>query len=127
MTMTMTIQGGAAAMGGAESNLHRQVEEQAADHDIIDWFEGIAENAGPVQTQTLKRILEINRDTVYLRKWLGNDLKVQDLEPEVVEAMYTSLVPLASHADLEPYIQRIADGDDSPLLTAEPITMLSLR
>ena len=113
-------------MGRAESNLE-DVEDDEHD-DIVGWFEGIAQNAGLVQSETLKRIIELNHDTEYLKKWLGNDLKkVGDLEAEVVEALYTSSVPLASHADLEPYIQRIADGDDSQLLTKEPITMLSLR
>ncbi|XP_010268769.1 PREDICTED: jasmonic acid-amido synthetase JAR1-like [Nelumbo nucifera] len=95
------------------------------DYDIIRWFEEVAENAGFVQTQTLRRIIELNFNTEYLRKWLG-DIKVQDMDSTALEALYTSLVPLASHADLEPYIQRIADGDSSPILTQEPISLLSL-
>ena len=109
---TMTVEGAAAASG---------------DQEIIAWFEGVAENAGLVQTQTLRRIIELNHSTEYLQKWLGRDLRVQDLDPVALESLFTSSVPLASHADHEPYIQRIADGDTSPLLTQEPITMLSLR
>ncbi|XP_010905518.1 indole-3-acetic acid-amido synthetase GH3.10 [Elaeis guineensis] len=108
---TMTVEGAAAASG---------------DQEIIAWFEGVAENAGLVQTQTLRRIIELNHSTEYLQKWLGRDLRVQDLDPVALESLFTSSVPLASHADHEPYIQRIADGDTSPLLTQEPITMLSL-
>lgn len=96
------------------------------DEEIISWFEDIAFKAACVQTQTLHRILEQNFGVEYLKKWLGN-LKIQDIEPCALESLYTSLVPLVSHADLEPYIQRIADGDPSPLLTQEPITTLSLR
>ncbi|XP_038981662.1 indole-3-acetic acid-amido synthetase GH3.10-like isoform X2 [Phoenix dactylifera] len=103
------------------------VEGAAADQEIISWFEGLAENAGMVQTQTLRRIIELNHRTEYLQKWLGRDLRVQDLDPAALESLFSSSVPLASHADHEPYIQRIADGDTSPLLTQEPITMLSLR
>ncbi|KAJ8618163.1 hypothetical protein MRB53_014349 [Persea americana] len=95
------------------------------DEEIISWFEDIAFKAACVQTQTLHQILEQNFGVEYLRKWLGN-LKIQDIEPCALESLYTSLVPLVSHADLEPYIQRIADGDPSPLLTQEPITTLSL-
>ncbi|XP_038981663.1 indole-3-acetic acid-amido synthetase GH3.10-like isoform X3 [Phoenix dactylifera] len=102
------------------------VEGAAADQEIISWFEGLAENAGMVQTQTLRRIIELNHRTEYLQKWLGRDLRVQDLDPAALESLFSSSVPLASHADHEPYIQRIADGDTSPLLTQEPITMLSL-
>lgn len=103
------------------------VVSQLDDHDIVQWFEGVAENAGRVQAQTLKRIIQLNHNTEYLRKWLGEVNKMEDMEPAAVEALYTSLVPLASHSDLQPYIQRIADGDGSQLLTQHPITMLSLR
>ncbi|XP_010254564.1 PREDICTED: jasmonic acid-amido synthetase JAR1-like [Nelumbo nucifera] len=95
------------------------------DYDIIRWFEEVAENASFVQTQTLRRIIELNFNTEYLKRWLGN-IKIQDMESKDLESLYTTLVPLASHADLEPYIQRIADGDSSPILTQEPITKLSL-
>ncbi|KAJ6847123.1 jasmonic acid-amido synthetase JAR1 isoform X1 [Iris pallida] len=96
------------------------------DHDIVAWFDSIAEDPGLVQTNTLRRIIETNYETEYLRRWLRSDLRMEDLAPEALESLYTSSVPLASHADLDGYIQRIADGDDSPILTKEPITMLSL-
>ncbi|KAG6738937.1 hypothetical protein POTOM_058564 [Populus tomentosa] len=96
------------------------------DHDIIGWFEDVSEKAGQVQTETLRRILELNCGVEYLKKWLG-DIDVRDMDASALESLYTSLVPLASHADLEPYISRIADGDTAPLLTQQPITLLSLR
>ncbi|KAI8008374.1 Indole-3-acetic acid-amido synthetase GH3.10 [Camellia lanceoleosa] len=96
------------------------------DYDIIRWFEDVAENAGFVQTHTLRRILELNYGVEYLKKWLGCIKNVQDMDANALESLYTSLVPIASHADLEPYIHRIADGDTSPLLTKQPITTLSL-
>ncbi|KAG2717241.1 hypothetical protein I3843_03G167100 [Carya illinoinensis] len=95
------------------------------DHDIIDWFESVSENAGHVQTQTLRRILELNYGVEYLRKWLG-DINIHDMDACALESLFTSVVPLASHADFEPYIQRIADGDTGPSLTQQPITTLSL-
>ncbi|KAH7675848.1 GH3 family protein [Dioscorea alata] len=109
----MTIQSGVAGLN----------EEQ---QDIICWFDGVAESAASAQTETLRRIIEMNHGTEYLSKWLGSDTEIQQAEGEELERLYTRRVPLANHADLEPYIQRIADGDDSPLLTQEPITTLSL-
>ena len=94
--------------------------------DIIRWFEEVCENAGKEQTETLRRILELNHGVDYLKKWLG-DINIQEMDACALESLYTSLVPLASHADLDPYIQRIADGDTSPLLTQQPISSLSLR
>lgn len=98
----------------------------SVDENVISWFESVAENTGLVQTQTLSKILKLNYGVDYLKKWLG-DMDVQDMDDNALESMYTSLVPLSSHADLESYIQRIADGDTSPLLTQQPITTLSLR
>ncbi|RRT74335.1 hypothetical protein B296_00012183 [Ensete ventricosum] len=98
----------------------------AAEDDIVEWFEAAAETAGAVQSQTLRRIIESNLGSEYLGRWLGGDLRVQDLSPAELESLFTSAVPLATHADLEPYIQRIAHGDASAVLTQQPITMLSL-
>lgn len=96
------------------------------DQEIISWFEEITEHAARIQTQTLQQIIQLNFGVEYLKSWLG-DLKIQDMDPCALESLYTSLLPLASHSDFEPYIQRIADGDPFPLLTQEPITTLSLR
>ncbi|CAI9089480.1 OLC1v1024064C1 [Oldenlandia corymbosa var. corymbosa] len=95
--------------------------------DIISWFDEIAEKADEVQTQTLAQILQLNYGVEYLRKWFGDNINdAQSMDANALESLYTSLVPLASHADLDPYIQRIADGDKAPLLTQQPITTLSL-
>ncbi|KAG6419511.1 hypothetical protein SASPL_121733 [Salvia splendens] len=93
--------------------------------DIIGWFDAAAESAAAQQTETLRRILVRNHAAEYLQKWLG-DVDVQRLEASALESLFASSVPLASHADLEPYIRRIADGETTPLLTQEPITTLSL-
>ncbi|XP_065873446.1 indole-3-acetic acid-amido synthetase GH3.10 [Euphorbia lathyris] len=94
--------------------------------NIISWFDRVAETAGVVQRKTLRRILELNCKVEYLKKWLG-EIKIEELDESTLEDLYTSLVPLASHKDIEPFIQRIADGEEtSPLLTQESITTLSL-
>ncbi|KAM7276613.1 hypothetical protein ACFE04_018479 [Oxalis oulophora] len=93
--------------------------------DIVSWFDSIAEKAGEVQTEMLRKILEQNYGVEYLTKYLG-DTKVYELEGSAMESIFKSLVPLVSHADIEPYVQRIADGDTSPLLTQQRITTLSL-
>jgi len=99
---------------------------EAGHDDVIGWFEHVSENAYKVQSETLRRILELNSGVEYLRKWLGT-VDVEKMDDYTLETLFTSLVPIVSHADLDPYIQRIADGETSPLLTQEPITVLSLR
>lgn len=105
--------------------------------DVIRWFEEVAGDAAAAQAETLRRIIETNWGTEYLRKWLVEEdnkggcsphscRSLQDMTDGELESLYTRLVPLASHADLDPYIQRIADGDSSHVLTYNPITTLSL-
>ncbi|PNX98216.1 indole-3-acetic acid-amido synthetase [Trifolium pratense] len=92
---------------------------------IITWFEDVSKNTSSVQTQILSNILKQNHGVEYLKKWLGA-YNVLEMEPCALESLFTSLVPIASHADFEPFIQRISDGDSTPLLTQQPITTLSL-
>ncbi|BAT90176.1 Indole-3-acetic acid-amido synthetase [Vigna angularis] len=95
------------------------------DYDVINWFEHVSHNAGFVQTQLLTQILKQNYGVEYLKKWLGN-YNILEMDACALESLFCSVVPLASHADFEPFIQRIADGDTAPLLTQRPITTLSL-
>eukprot|EP01018_Ginkgo_biloba_P015012 Gb_14667 [translate_table: standard] len=86
--------------------------------EIIKEFEKITKDARRVQEETLKAILQRNAGTEYLQKYGLNGRT--DVES------FKSCVPLVTHADIFPWIQRIADGDTSPILAADPITVLSL-
>lgn len=96
------------------------------EYDIISWFDHVTSNVGSVQTHMLSQILRQNCEAEYLKKWLG-DYNIQDMDDSTLESLFCCVVPLASHADFEPFLQRIADGDTAPLLTHQPITTLSLR
>ncbi|KAF8043263.1 hypothetical protein BT93_A1567 [Corymbia citriodora subsp. variegata] len=104
----------------------RRAHEEC-DSDVIEWFEEACEHAGAVQAEVLRRILAANRGTEYLSRWLRGAEVEEGMDAGALESLYRSLVPLASHADFEPFIQRIADGDTAPVLTQEPIQLLSLR
>ncbi|KAL6126280.1 hypothetical protein ACLB2K_074331 [Fragaria x ananassa] len=85
---------------------------------VIEDFEAMTSDAERIQKETLKKILEQNRSAEYLQLvGLGGRT-----DPE----SFKRFVPLVTHKDLEPYIQRIADGDSSPVLTGRPITTISL-
>lgn len=86
---------------------------------VIESFEASTRDAGRVQIETLRRILEENSDAEYLQS-LGLNGRT---DPDSFKAC----VPLVTHPDLEPYIRRIADGDTSPVLTGKPISSISLR
>ncbi|XP_055824527.1 indole-3-acetic acid-amido synthetase GH3.10-like [Solanum dulcamara] len=94
--------------------------------DMIGWFDEVAENSAAVQRRTLRRILELNHGVEYLKKWIGDIRIHEEMDENELESIYASLVPLASHVDIEPFTKRVADGDTTPLLTQQPITNLSL-
>ncbi|BAT98065.1 Jasmonic acid-amido synthetase [Vigna angularis] len=85
---------------------------------VIEEFERVTKDAGRIQKETLKKILEDNASAEYLLN-LGLNGRT---DPESFKAF----VPLVTHKDLEPYINRILDGDTSSVLTGKPITTMSL-
>uniref|UniRef100_A0A0D9XPW0 Uncharacterized protein n=1 Tax=Leersia perrieri TaxID=77586 RepID=A0A0D9XPW0_9ORYZ len=103
---------GGADMLEKNANLSREEEE------VISRFERTTRDAATVQRETLLRILDENAGVEYLRR-LGLD-GLTDVDS------FHARVPVVTHADLEPYIQRIADGDTSPVLTAKPVTAITL-
>lgn len=88
------------------------------DSTIAD-FEEETRNAAAVQKEVLTQILRHNAETEYLRQRCGLDGHTDALS-------FKERVPLVTHSDLKPYFDRIALGDRSPILTAEPIQTLSL-
>ncbi|XP_057439642.1 jasmonoyl--L-amino acid synthetase JAR4-like [Lotus japonicus] len=85
---------------------------------VIEEFESLTKDAGKVQRETLKRILEDNASAEYLQN-LGLNGRT---DPDSFKAC----VPMVTHKDLEPYIYKIIDGESSSILTGKPITTMSL-
>ncbi|MCL7039223.1 hypothetical protein MKW94_004033 [Papaver nudicaule] len=92
--------------------------EEFNHNNVIEEFDALTKDAGKVQKETLRRILEENSKAEYLLQ-CGLDGRT---DPE----SFKKCIPLADHKDLEPYIQRIADGDTGPVLTGKPLTAISL-
>ncbi|XP_051145386.1 jasmonoyl--L-amino acid synthetase JAR4 [Andrographis paniculata] len=95
-----------------------KMDARCVSETIIEEFEELTKDAGRVQRETLRKILEENGGTEYLRK-CGLDGRT---DPE----SYKACVPLVTHKDLEPYICRIAEGQNASILTRKPITTISL-
>lgn len=92
--------------------------EEFDSEKFIEEFEAMTKDAEIVQRETLKKILEENLSAEYLQ-----NLGLNRTDPE----SFKTCVPLVTHKELEPYIQRIADGEASAILTGKPITTISLR
>ncbi|KAI5069435.1 hypothetical protein GOP47_0015736 [Adiantum capillus-veneris] len=83
--------------------------------DPLEMIEYLTTNAKKVQNQVLATILTRNAKTEYLTRY-SLDGRVLD------KASFKKLIPVVSYEDVEPYINRIANGDKAPILSAEPIS-----
>lgn len=95
------------------------MEERLDPEAVIEEFESLSRDAERVQRETLQKILDENGGAEYLQRW--------GLNGRTDPATFKACVPIVTHSDLEPYIQRIADGTSPCALTGKPITTISLR
>nr|CAB3475731.1 unnamed protein product [Digitaria exilis] len=87
--------------------------------EVIAEFDRLTRNAAAVQLETLRQILDGNAGAEYLQR--------HGLAGRTDPDAFRTCLPVATHDDLEPYIRRVADdGDTSGVLTAKPITSISL-
>ncbi|KAI8023802.1 Jasmonoyl--L-amino acid synthetase JAR4 [Camellia lanceoleosa] len=86
--------------------------------EVIEEFEMLTKDAQSVQKESLQKILEGNRSAEYVKKW--------GLNGRTNHERFKTFVPFVTIKDLEPYIQRVVDGDIFPILTGKPITTISL-
>ncbi|XP_075504848.1 putative indole-3-acetic acid-amido synthetase GH3.1 [Primulina tabacum] len=84
------------------------------DAKALQFIEEMTRNADSVQENVLAEILARNAHTEYLEGYkLG---EATDRET------FKSKIPVVTYEDLHPLIQRIADGDRSPILSAHPVS-----
>jgi hypothetical protein len=99
---------------------------------IIAEFKQETSRARQVQERVLAEILTKNKGTEYLRRYMvrgGNDAEAEaagSCKQQLAEEFRRN-VPLVTHSELKPLFDRIASGDSSPILTADPVHTLSLR
>lgn len=84
------------------------------DKETLDLIENLTRNAADVQVRILSAILERNAETEYLRRF--------GLNGRTDRETFKSLLPVITYEDLQPEIQRIANGDTSQILSAHPIS-----
>ncbi|KAL4271522.1 hypothetical protein GQ457_13G000750 [Hibiscus cannabinus] len=75
-------------------------------------IEELTAHAEQIQEQLLAHILKKNAATEYLSRYLNGKTDTK---------LFKMNVPLVSYEDIKPYIDRIADGDESNILSAESV------
>lgn len=84
------------------------------DAKALQFIEEMTRNADAVQERVLAEILIRNAETEYLRRF--------NLNAATDRETFKSKVPMVTYEHLQPEIQRIANGDRSPILSAHPIS-----
>lgn len=81
-------------------------------------LEELTLNAKQIQDDMLEEILRVNANTEYLQRFLhgSSDKK-----------LFQKNVPMVSYEDVKPYIERVANGEPSHVISGEPITYFSVR
>ncbi|KAK8648782.1 hypothetical protein V6N13_129525 [Hibiscus sabdariffa] len=80
--------------------------------DVLKMIEEVTANAEQIQEQLLAHILNKNAGTEYLSRYVNG---------KTDKELFKTNVPVVSYEDIKPYIDRIADGDESNILSAESI------
>ncbi|XAR64326.1 hypothetical protein NMG60_11024622 [Bertholletia excelsa] len=78
-------------------------------------LESLTIRADRVQEQVLDEILTQNANTEYLRGFLNGQSD---------KRLFKKNVPIVDYEDIKPYIERIANGAPSEIISAQPITEL---
>ncbi|GLT28508.1 hypothetical protein SLA2020_034340 [Shorea laevis] len=81
--------------------------------EALKEIEKLTAKADEVQEDILKEILQRNGETEYLNKHMKGSKDVLE---------FKHLVPVITYKYIYPYIHRIANGEDSSLITGHPIT-----
>ena len=104
-----------------DSSLSSPLGPPACEKDAkaLRFIEEMTRNADTVQENLLAEILRRNAETEYLRRFNLGGATDRDT--------FKSKLPIITYEDLQPEIQRIADGDRSPILSAHPISEFLTR
>ncbi|CAA7025280.1 unnamed protein product [Microthlaspi erraticum] len=80
----------------------------------LQLIEELTSNADQVQRRVLEEILTCNADVEYLRR--------HDLDGRTDRETFKNVMPVITYEDIQPEINRIANGDKSPILSSKPIS-----
>ncbi|XVE53034.1 hypothetical protein DITRI_Ditri02bG0172700 [Diplodiscus trichospermus] len=81
-------------------------------------IEDLTRNAHQIQQQLLDEIITKNLHTEYLDKFLHGNYD---------KKLFKKKVPIINYEGIKPYMDRIANGESSDIISAEPLLELTLR
>jgi hypothetical protein len=97
----------------------RGIDPSAPGFDPEDFLDLLAEDVMCIQHAKLREILEVQADVEYLRR--------HGLDGRTDVESFRKCVPVVSYGDLEGDVTRLVNGDQSPILTVDPIIAFNMR
>ncbi|GFZ12447.1 auxin-responsive GH3 family protein [Actinidia rufa] len=85
-----------------------------ANKKSLEFIEDVTANADEVQRRVLAEILSLNAGVEYLER--------HGLCGRTDREAFKNLIPVIQYEDIQPQINRIANGDKSPILCSQPIS-----
>lgn len=86
--------------------------------EALKELEQLTMKASEIQGNILTEILRRNAATEYLSKYMNGSTNV---------SKYKKMVPVITYEEIHPYIQRIANGESSSIISGQLITELLIR
>ncbi|XP_039001571.1 indole-3-acetic acid-amido synthetase GH3.6 isoform X2 [Hibiscus syriacus] len=80
----------------------------------LQFIEDVTSSPDGVQRKVLEEILERNAHVEYLQK--------HGLNGHTDRGSFKKIMPVITYEDIQPYVERIANGDTSPILCSKPIS-----
>lgn len=104
-----------------DSTISSPLGTPACENDAkkLQFIEEMTRNTDRVQETVLAEILNQNAEAEYLKRY--------SLAGATDRKTFKAKLPVITYEDLQPEIQRIANGDRSPILSAHPITEFLTR
>lgn len=109
----------APAAAPAAADEHNLEAYRRREQEALRFIETVTSNAQAVQDEVLAAILTRNANTEYLQR--------HGLAGRTDKDAFRRLLPSITYEDLQPEIQRIANGDTSPILSSHPISEFLTR
>ncbi|CAA7393543.1 unnamed protein product [Spirodela intermedia] len=99
-----------------DSTISSPLGPPACENDAkkLQFIEEMTRNTDRVQETVLAEILNQNAEAEYLKRY--------SLAGDTDRKTFKAKLPVITYEDLQPEIQRIANGDRSPILSSHPIT-----
>jgi len=85
----------------------------------LEYIEDVTSNADEIQTRVLAEILSSSAHAEYLQR--------HGLDGRTERESFKKIMPVVTYEDLKPDIDRIANGDTSPILCSKPISEFLTR